>query len=156
MVQLNHTIIESLRLEWPLRSPSPTMNPCLWPLYIISLSDTSILFLNTSRNGDTTSSLGSPFQYLNTTLFEKKFFLTSNMHFPWHNLRPLSLVMVLVTCEINLASFFSSGTQDSFAYTAQRWWIKILECPIVPGRTYLPVRRRKVGEKKMDQLKGTH
>ncbi len=35
-------------------------------------------FLSTSRNGDSTTSLGSPFQHL-TTLSEKKFFLISDL-----------------------------------------------------------------------------
>ena len=51
------------------------------------LSTKSKCFLNTSRDGDSTASLGSPFQHL-TTLSEKKFFLTFNLNFPWHNLRP--------------------------------------------------------------------
>jgi len=37
--------------------------------------------LNTSRGGDSTTSLGSPFQLL-TALLEKKFFLMSNLRCP--------------------------------------------------------------------------
>jgi len=59
----NHRIMESLSLERPLRSPSPTLNPsppC--PLsHIASCSATPILFLKTSQDCDPTTSLGSPF-----------------------------------------------------------------------------------------------
>ena len=41
-------------------------------------------FFNTSRDGNSTMSLGSLFQCL-TTLLEKKFFLTSNLNLPWRN-----------------------------------------------------------------------
>jgi len=49
------------------------------------------VFFNTSRDHDSTTSLASLFQCLNT-LPIKKFFLISNLNLPWHNLRPLSLV----------------------------------------------------------------
>ena len=48
----------------------------------MSLSTTSKRFLNTSRDGDSTTSLGSPFQCL-TTLPVKKFFLISSLNLPW-------------------------------------------------------------------------
>ena len=63
------------------------------------LSTKSKHFLNTFRAGDLTTSLGSPFQCL-TTLFEKNFFLTSNL--PRHNLRPSPLVLSLVIREKRL------------------------------------------------------
>ncbi|EOB03656.1 hypothetical protein Anapl_02449, partial [Anas platyrhynchos] len=44
----------------------------------ISLSSTSKRLLKTSRDGDSTTSLGSLFQCL-ATLSVKKFFLTSNL-----------------------------------------------------------------------------
>lgn len=53
---------------------------------------------NTSRDGDSTNSLNSLFQCL-TTLFMKKFFLTSNLNLPWHNLRPFPHVLSFVTLE---------------------------------------------------------
>jgi len=53
----------------------------------MSRSTTSKWFLNTSRDGDSTTSLGSLFQCL-TTLSVKKFFLISNLNLPWHSLRP--------------------------------------------------------------------
>ena len=56
------------------------------------------IFLNTSRHGDSTTSLGSLFQYF-TTRSVKEFFLTSNLNLPWHNLRPFPLILSLVTWE---------------------------------------------------------
>ena len=47
----------------------------------MSLSTTSKCFLNTSRDGDSTTPLGSPFQHL-TTHLENKFFLTSKLNLP--------------------------------------------------------------------------
>jgi len=60
----------------------------------MSLSTTSKCFLNTSRDGDSTTSLGSPFQCL-TALLEKNYFLVSNLNLPWCNLRLLILVLLL-------------------------------------------------------------
>ena len=60
----------------------------------MSLSTTSRRLLNTARDGDPTTSLGSPFQCL-TTLSVKKSSLISNLNLPWHNLRPLPLVLSL-------------------------------------------------------------
>jgi len=45
-------------------------------------------FLNTSGDGDSTTSLGSLFQCF-TALSEKIFFLISNLKLPWRNLRHL-------------------------------------------------------------------
>ena len=47
----------------------------------MSLSTASTHFLNTFRDGDSTTYLGSPFQCL-IALSEKKFFLVSNMYLP--------------------------------------------------------------------------
>ena len=58
----------------------------------MSLSTTSKQFLNTSKDGDSTTSLGSLFQCL-TTLSVKKCFLISNLNLPWHNLRPFPLIL---------------------------------------------------------------
>jgi len=55
----------------------------------MSFSATSLHFLNTSRDGDSSTSPGSLFQYL-TSLSEN---LISNLNLPWHNLRPLLLVL---------------------------------------------------------------
>lgn len=52
----------------------------------MSLSATSPQLLNTSSNGYSTSTLGSPFQCL-ATLLEKKFFLLSNLNIPCCNVR---------------------------------------------------------------------
>ena len=64
----------------------------------MSQSATSTRFLNTPRDGDSTTSLGSLFQCL-TTLSVKKFFLISSLNLPWCNLRPLPLILLLVTWE---------------------------------------------------------
>ncbi|KAK4832719.1 LOW QUALITY PROTEIN: hypothetical protein QYF61_025208, partial [Mycteria americana] len=64
----------------------------------MSLSTTSPRVLNTCRDGDSTTSLGSLFQCL-TTLSLNKFFLISNLNLPWCNLRPFPLVLSLVTWE---------------------------------------------------------
>ena len=53
----------------------------------MSWSATSTHFFNTSRDGHSTTSLGSLFQCL-TTLSVKKFFPIPNLNLPWHNLRP--------------------------------------------------------------------
>ncbi|KAK4832220.1 hypothetical protein QYF61_021067, partial [Mycteria americana] len=83
----------------PLRSSSPTVNLALpSPPLNMSLSTTSTRLLNTSRDGNSTTSLGSLFQCL-TTLSVNKFFLISNLNPPWCNLRPFPLVLSLVTWE---------------------------------------------------------
>ena len=58
----------------------------------MSLSTTSTHFLNTSTAGDCTTSLGSLFQC--PTNLSDKFFLTSNLSLPWHNLRPNLLILL--------------------------------------------------------------
>lgn len=45
---------ESLRLERLIRSSSPTINSCLWPLQTVSLNVTSTFFLKPSRNSYST------------------------------------------------------------------------------------------------------
>ena len=62
------------------------------------LSTTSKWFLNTSRDGDSTTSLGSLFQCL-TTLSANNFFLISNLNLPWCILKPFPLVLSPVTSE---------------------------------------------------------
>jgi len=64
----------------------------------MSLSTTSKWFLNTSRDGHSTTSLGTPCQCL-TTLSVKKCFLIFNLNLPWHNLRPFPLILSPVTSE---------------------------------------------------------
>ena len=59
----------------------------------MSLNPTSTRLLDTSRDGDSTTSLGSLFQ-CSTTLSAKKFFIISSLKLPWHNLRLFPLVMV--------------------------------------------------------------
>lgn len=50
----------------------------------MSLSDTSIHMLNTSRDGDSITDLHTLIQCL-TILLMKKFFFLSNQNFPWHS-----------------------------------------------------------------------
>jgi len=79
MKAFNHRIVEvgkDLSDHQVQAQPNP---PC--PL---SLSATSPQFWNTSRDGDSIISLGSPFQ-----------FLISNLKLPWHNFRPPPLVLSL-------------------------------------------------------------
>ena len=84
------------------------------------LSATSTCFLNTSRDGDSTTSLGSLCQCL-TTLSEKNFFLISNLNLPWHYVKPLPLVysIYLKTCLIFyiLSSFCSRDFVKAFAFS---------------------------------------
>jgi len=49
-------------------------------------------FLNTSTDGDPTTSMGNPFLFL-STLLEKKCFLISKPNLSWHNLRPFPLIL---------------------------------------------------------------
>ena len=63
----------------------------------MSLSTTSKHFLNTSRD----VVFISPFQHL-TSHLKNKFFLTSNLNLPRHNLKPFPLVLSLVTQEKRL------------------------------------------------------
>ena len=59
------------------------------------------IFEKTSRDGDSTTFLGSLFR-CSTTLLVKKFFLISDLNLPWHNLRPFLLIPWLVTWEKRL------------------------------------------------------
>jgi len=56
------------------------------------LSATYPFFLKTSRDGDSTTPLGSLFQYLSTPS-EKKFFLICSINLPCCNFKPLPLVL---------------------------------------------------------------
>jgi len=64
----------------------------------MSLSATSTHALNTSRDGDSTTSLGSLFQYL-TAISEKKCFQISKLNLPWHILKPFLLFLSLIIWE---------------------------------------------------------
>jgi len=89
---LNHRIIEFFRLEKKLKIESNcelntakfTTKPCPMSTHL----------LNTSGDGDSTTSLGSLFQCL-TTFSVKMFFLISNLNLPWCNLRLFPLVLSL-------------------------------------------------------------
>jgi len=75
---LPHRIIGWKR---PLRSSSPTIHPTTPGLLYHILKYHIYMFLNTSRDSDSTTSLGSLFQCL-TTLSIKKFFQISNLNLP--------------------------------------------------------------------------
>ena len=96
--EMNHRIIESWvgKDLWNHQVQPSTQHHHSYKT--ISRSTTSTHFLNTSRDGDSTTFLGSLFQCL-TTLSVKKFFLISNLNLPWCNLRPLPLILSLVTWE---------------------------------------------------------
>jgi len=87
-----HRDVESLRLEktsniiYSNRPRLPTKR---------CLSTTTTRFFNISRDSDSSTSLGIPFQCL-TTLSEK-FVLISNPNLPWCNLRPSPLIQLLLT-----------------------------------------------------------
>jgi len=61
-------------------------------LSIVSLSTTATWFSNTSRDGDSTTSLGGPIQCL-TTLYVQKLLQISNLNLPWCNWRPFPLIL---------------------------------------------------------------
>ncbi|KAK4830710.1 hypothetical protein QYF61_012970 [Mycteria americana] len=92
-------IIESFRLEktFKIMKSNRTLTLPSPPLSLF-LGTTSTYLLNTSRDGDSTTSLGSLFQCL-ITLSVKKFSLISSLNLPWRNLRPFPLVLSLVTWE---------------------------------------------------------
>lgn len=60
----------------------------------MALSDLSRLSLNSSRDGNSTTSLGCPFQCL-ITLSENEF----NLNLPWHSLQPCPLILSQFTRE---------------------------------------------------------
>ena len=112
-VLANHRIVGWKR---PLRSSSPTVHPttpCLLNHNILKCH-IYMFFWNTSRDRDSTTPLGSRFQCL-TTLSVEKFFLISNLNLPWHNLKPLPLILSLVTWEkdthLTTTSFQAVGEQ---------------------------------------------
>ena len=78
----------------------------------MSLSTTSKRFLNASKDGDSTTSLGSLFQCL-TILSVKKFFLISNLNLPWCSLRmqilPSPPLVADVFIEIFITVLYLSG-----------------------------------------------
>ena len=103
----------------------------------MSWSAPSTCFLSTSRDGDSTTSLGSLVQCL-TTLSVKKFFLISNPNLPWRNLRPLPLILWLVTWQKRPTPtrYVSSWQIWHRGYTGPVWsngWRAEGWLPRVPG-----------------------
>ena len=68
----------------------------------MSLSTTSKCFLNTSRDGDSTTSLGSLGHCLSS--LSENFFLISNLNPPWCNLRTFPLILFLEEVNPHLAT----------------------------------------------------
>ena len=63
------------------------------------------MVLNVSRDGASTTSLGNPFQCF-TTLIVKNFFLLSSLNLPCFSLKPLPLVLSLLSLLKRLSPFF--------------------------------------------------
>ena len=74
---LTSNFIESLRLEKTTRIIKSNHQPITTIPSTVSLSATSTHFLNTSWDGDSTTSLSNPLQYITTP--EKKWFLISSL-----------------------------------------------------------------------------
>lgn len=68
---------------------------------MMALNATSSHFLNTSRDGDFTTSLGRPFQRL-IRPFVKKFLLPPNLNLVWRSLRLCPPALSLVAWEKKL------------------------------------------------------
>ncbi|KAK4820179.1 hypothetical protein QYF61_021451, partial [Mycteria americana] len=80
----------------------------------MSLSTSSKRPLNTSRDGDSTTSLGSLFQCL-ITLSVKKNFLISSLNLPWRNLRPFPLPVPMLDHPFSKEIFPNSQSQPPLA-----------------------------------------
>ena len=89
----------------------------------MSWSATSTRFFNTSRDGDSTTSLGSLFQCL-TTLSVKKFFWRSNLNLPWCNSTPCPLFLSPVTWKkLHCSSPVSHGRHHALLpFLVPRTW----------------------------------
>ena len=103
----NGQVIESLILEQTSKiiqskhQPIPTM-----PTNHIPQCHILTVFLNTSGDGDSTTSLGNLFQCI-TTLSEKKVFLTSNMNLPQH-IRVVPSAAPHKTCVLDPSQLYCS------------------------------------------------
>ena len=108
----------------------------------MSLNTTSKCSLNTSRFGDSTTSLGRPFQCL-TALLEKCYFLTSSLNHPWHNLRPFPLVLSLVTWEKRVTPRLTTASpnivieSNGSAYLCQSKYFRLQNCWQRDGILYI-------------------
>lgn len=95
----SHRITELLMLEKTsniFKSNHQPISPC--PM-TTSLSATSIRFLNTSMDGDSTTALGQPVPTLHHSFGDFFFFPNIQPKHPWHNLRPppFALAQILST-----------------------------------------------------------
>jgi len=99
---------ESLRLEGPLRSSSPTIIPSP-PCPLNHIPQCFIyMFLECLQGQWLHCLLGSLLQYL-TTLSEKKIFLIFSPNLLWHNLKPYSRILWknAMCCQSPLSLFLS-------------------------------------------------
>jgi len=107
------------------------------PCMVIALNHipyvTPTFLLKTSRDGDSTTSPGSLFRYLSTHS-EKKFFLKSNLNFPWCNLRPLPLVLLLLYGRRSFHLPCHSLLSGSYCVNSPRNVCN--SCPMVPDLNF--------------------
>ena len=91
-----YRIIEKQRLEKTLGLSSPIINPSPWcPLNHVSMCHIYTI-LEHFQGWWLNHFPRQPLPCL-TTLPEKKFFLLSNLSLLWHNLKPLPLILLLIT-----------------------------------------------------------
>jgi len=103
----------------------------------MSLSTTPPHFLNTSRDSDCITSLGSPFQCI-STLSENKFFLTSNLNLTFGLCAIAMCVLVWGSpaCRVLLSSLACLLPKDLFLncpgvfyrkyFCYELWWVSVL------------------------------
>ena len=93
-------ITESLRLERPLRSSSPTVNPTP-PCLLNHVPKCHIYtFFEHHKGWGLHHFPGQPIPMPDHSFISvKNFFLISNLNLPWCNMRPLPFILLLVTWE---------------------------------------------------------
>lgn len=107
----SHRIIELLRLERLVGSPSPVINPCLWLLLDdVTQCDTCPLL----RIGDPTTSLGRLFEY-HATLSGKAFFLISNLKSSKLGLKHLHADWSILGLQLSLAEPLQLAHKSQFS-----------------------------------------
>jgi len=113
-----HRIVESFALKGPLNtilSNSPAMNR---DSQIMLLRALYSLALNVSKDRTFTTSLGNPFQWLNTLIVESVF-LTPNLNLPSFSLKPFPLA---ISQEILLSYLLPFFLQTSIRYRKAALW----------------------------------
>ena len=96
------------------QSNQQPITPCPLPM---ALSATSTRLWNTSKDGDSTTSLGSLCHCL-TALAEKKFSLISNLNLPWHNVKPFTFVLSLLPGRRGRPPPLYNSSQSFFSATS--------------------------------------